>query len=363
MNIKEIAQLAGVSKTTASRAFSNPGLVKPATLQRVMAIAKQHNFKPNAMAQAVASRKSGLIGFCLYNKSQPYFGHTFFGPVLDGVVEWSKKFDYHVVLATTDKIQDTFEESFIEDSIEGAILSTFMPAKMAAIFHSRGIPVVILNDEYDSPNTGCVVDDNYGGATTMMNFLINEHGYDDIAFVSNRLSHTSNMLRYIGYLDALKGHDLKPYDCPQLPDCDLLVNVREYNHLPLTQHGYKNIPRMGKPVIISELTSQIAYKEVQPLLNSRHRPRAIFCTSDTIAVGVIHAIRDRGLRVPQDIAVTGYDDIDAATVCEPAITTIAVNREGMGTAAVELLHSYIADPSQPSRTVCVGNKLVVRQST
>lgn len=363
MTLSDIAQLAGVSKTTASRAFSNPSLVNEKTLNRVLSIAQQYNFRPNAMAQAVAYRRSGLVGFCLYNKSRPFFGHTFFGPVLDGVTEEAKALNYHVVLAITDQIQDTFEERFIEDGIEGAILSTFAPEKMVEVFRARKIPVVVVNDELEAKHTGYVIDNNYGGAKKIMTHLIEDRGYQSIAFVSNRISHTSNMLRYIGYLDALKENNLLPYSSPDLPLYDLLGRVREYNRVPLAQFGLSSIPRCGSPIILRDLSPQAAFEGVQALLNCAHLPRAIFCTADSIAVGVIKAIRARGLRVPNDIAVSGYDDIEIAGLFEPSITTISVNRNEIGRSAMKLLRTYISEPNRPSKTVCIDNRLIIREST
>lgn len=389
MTLNDIARLAGVSKATASRAFSNPSAVSESTRNRVLEIARLHNFRPNSMAQAVASRKSGLVGFCLYNKEQPFFGHTFFGPILDGVTERAKELDYHVVLAITDQMQDPFEERFIEDAIEGAILSTFMPEKMVEAFRKRNTPVVLINDELTVEHTGYILDDNYGGAKKLMAHLIDECGYRSIAFVSNRLSHSSNMLRYIGYIDALEERGIQPYSAPGLPYYDLFTtfppqerkesshygyspgimnqelysSLREYNHTMLGRYGYSEIPRRGTPVIFSGNSPQDAYENVQALLDQPELPRAIFCVSDSLAVGVVKAIKARGLRIPEDIAVCGYDDVESAYLSEPPITTISVDRAGIGHAAVDLLKSYIDQPNQPRKAIYMSNKLIVREST
>lgn len=363
MTLNDIARLAGVSKATVSRAFSNPDLVNTKTRDKVLTIARQYNFRPNAMAQAVATKKSGLIGFCIYNKSRPFFGHSFFGPILDGVTEQAKSYNYHVVLAFTDKLLDNFEESFIEDGIEGALLSTFAPIRMVEIFKTRKIPVVIINDEIQAEHTGCIVDDNYGGARKIMSHLLDQRGYRSIAFMSDRVSHPSYMLRYIGYLSALKEHGLQPYANAQLPAYDLLGKQTDYNRLPLARYGYTEIPVVGTPIIIPELTMDNAYKHTKLLLKCNPLPRAIFCTADTIAVGAIKAIHDSGLRVPEDIAVTGYDDIAVAHVCSPDLTTISVDRQSIGLSGMQLLKNYIDNPHAPSTTLTIGNTLVVRHSS
>lgn len=363
MKLSDIARLAGVSKATASRALSNPTLVNEETRSRVLEVARQHNYRPNAMAQAVASRRSGLIGFCLYNKSRPFFGHTFFAPILDGVTEQAKALNYHVVLAVTDRMQDTFEERFIEDCIEGAILTTFAPQSMVDVFRARGTPVVVINDELPTPHTGYIIDDNYGGAMKLMDHLIDQRGYRDIAIVTDRVSHPSYMMRYLGYLNALARRGMEPYFAPELPEYDLLGRIPDYNRYPLKALGLTDVPRRGSPVILTGPSSQAGYQGVQALLNCAKRPRAIFCTTDSLAIGVIQAIKDRGLKVPQDIAVCGYDDIEAAATNDPPLTTIWVDRDGIGREAMKLLKAFIDDPGRPSQTICLDNELVARQST
>lgn len=391
MTISDIARLAGVSKATVSRAFSNPSAINENTRKHVLEIARQYNFRPNSMAQAVANQKSRLVGFCLYNKTRPFFGHTFFGPVLDNVLDCAKEFDYHVVLAITNETTDLFEQRFIEDSIEGAILCSFLPERMAAAFQSRNTPIVLINDELTLPNAGYVLDDNYGGAQKLVAHLVDECGYTSIAFLGNRLSHPSNMLRYIGFVDALQARGLTPYTSDTLPqyrllnpeisqftlsshikygyihhvgDSDSTAPARsQYNTTMLARYGHSEIPRVGSPVIFGGNSPQAAYNAVQELLDQPKLPRAIFCGSDSLAVGVVKAIRDRGLRVPEDIAVTGYDDIEASFLSEPPITTISVDRAAIGRTAMTLLKEYIDGPTLPSKAVYIENQLIVRRST
>ncbi len=363
MTLNDIARLAGVSKATVSRAFSNPQLVNPKTRENVLAIARSHNFKPNAMAQAVATSKSGLIGFCLYNKSRPFFGHPFFGPILDGVSEQAKSYDYHVVLAFTDQLHDNFEESFIEDGIDGALLSTFAPQRMVEIFKARRIPVVIINDEVDADHTGCVIDDNFGGARKLMKHLIADRHYTDIAFMSERVSHPSYMMRYIGYLTSLDEYGLRPFESSYLPDYDILGSQPVYNKVQLARCGLQEIPHRGTPIILPDLSGQSAYNETMRLLKTPRLPRAIFCTTDLIAAYAIRAIQDFGLRVPEDIAIVGYDDVDIACAGVPDITTIAVDRGSIGMSAMQLLKNYIDNPLASSTTLTIGNKLIVRHSS
>ena len=90
-----------------------------------METAKALKYQPNALAQAMATKKSGIIGFLMYRKGPPFVAHTFYGPVLDGAIEAATDHGYHIVLATSDDITDTFDEHFIQDSIDGALLVSY----------------------------------------------------------------------------------------------------------------------------------------------------------------------------------------------------------------------------------------------
>ena len=203
MRMSDIAKLAGVSKSTVSRAFSCPEMLQKETLDRVMDIARMHNYHPNTMAQAIARRHFNLVGFLQLHKSRPFFEHTFYGPALDGFMERAKARGYHVVLGATTRKNDYFEEGFINDSIDGALLSSRDPNPFIRVFQNRSIPIVLIQNETGLDNIGMVSDDNYGGMMKIMTHLIEDRGYEDIAFFSNRLSHVSNMQRYFAYIDAI----------------------------------------------------------------------------------------------------------------------------------------------------------------
>ena len=362
MRLIDIAKLAGVSKSTVSRAFSRPEMLHKDTLERIMDIAQLYNYHPNTMAQAVARQRSDLVGFLLIHKSRPFFGHVFFGPALDGFTERAKVRGYHVVLGSTTKRNDNFEEDFIKDSIDGALLATFDPEHLVKVFRKRRIPVVLINDETGEDHVGCVVDDNYGGIIKIMKHLVEEKGYEDIAFFTNRLSHVCNMQRYFAYIDALKRYGLKPYTNADLPEYDLL-DYYEPNPYVLSLYRKKEIPRFGTPVIFPSTDTLTAEKFMTKLLPLRKLPRAIVCADDNIAIGVSKALQKKGIRIPQDVAITGYDDIEMASFCTPSLTTVRVDPYILGAESMDLLLKYIKDPETPSEKIRIENELIIRESS
>jgi len=168
----------------------------------VQEIAKQYNYRPNSLAQAVAVRKSGILGFCLLHKENPSFAHTFLGPVLDGALQEAQLNGYHLILSANSG-SHTFDEAFIQDAIEGVIFSSFAPAEAIRIFQSRKIPRVVINDEFDAEHVGFVLDDSYGGGKLLMEHLIRDCGRRRIAIISDRFSHTSYLLRYLFVLSSI----------------------------------------------------------------------------------------------------------------------------------------------------------------
>ena len=362
MRMSDIAKLAGVSIATASRAFSHPEKLKEDTLERVLTIARNYSYSPNTLARAIANRHTALVGFLLIHKSRPFFDHVFFGAALDGFMERAKARGYHVVLSGTTKRNDNFEEEFIKDSLAGAVLGTREPDGLIREFRKRGIPVVLINNEADSEDVSSAVDDNYGGMRKIMDHLIRERGYTDIAFFSDRVSHYCNLQRYFAYIDSLTEAGLKPYENPDLPEYDLLDHYRASQKV-MARYGLDSIKRFGTPVIFSGTDTGNAKRTLQKILPLSKLPRAIVCSDDEIAIGVIKALQEAGVRVPQDVAVTGYDDIKLSGYTTPALTTVHVDPYNIGASAMDLLQEYITDPDHPAETVFLPNELIVRESS
>ena len=362
MRMSDIAKLAGVSKSTVSRAFSRPEMLQKETLDRIMSVARMYDYHPNTMARAIARRHFNLVGFLLLHKSRPFFEHTFYGPALDGFMERAKARGFHVVLGATTRRNDYFEEGFINDSIDGALLSSRDPDPFIKVFQSRNIPVVLIQNETELENVGMVTDDDYSGTMKIMTHLIEDRGYEDIAFISCRLSHPCFMQRFFAYIDALKQHGLRPFTDPELPEYDLEDSYPS-NPAILSRYGLKEIPRFGTPIILPTAHIEDAKRSLLKLLPFRKMPRAIVCATDDIAIGACRALEQKGFRVPQDVAVTGYDDVEMASYCNPPLTTVHVDPYRLGAESMDLLCRYMEEPGFPSTRICLENELIIRESS
>ncbi len=358
----DIAKLAGVSKATASRALADSPLVRESTKRRVQEIAAQYNYQPNTLARAVASQRSGILGFCLLQQQNPSFGHTFFGPVLDGALQEAQDRGYHMIIAANTG-SHTFDEAFIKDAIEGVILSSFNPAEVMREFERRGTPRVLVNNVLEEPLASYVMDDNIGGARMITEHLLRDCGRKRIAIVSDRLSHTSYLLRYLTFSRTLEEAGLQPYANDAFR-ADDLYQGHALTYGPLAREfGLTEIPRLGTPILVASTRPEYGYQAGKRLLATGDLPDAIFATTDSIAVGLIHALLEAGVRIPEDIAIAGYDGVALSNACFPGLTTIEVDHHAIGRTAAQALLRRIEDPQLPAEILTLPNRLVIRGST
>ncbi|MDO4614911.1 MAG: LacI family DNA-binding transcriptional regulator [Lachnospiraceae bacterium] len=362
MKLDDIAIMAGVSKSTVSRALANSPKIKESTRKRIQALAAEHNYQPNSLAQAVASKHSGILGFCLLKKEHPSFGHPFFGPVLDGAIQEAQKCGYHLILAANSG-NHSFDEAFIKDAIDGVLLSSFSVESSMKEFQKRNIPQVIINDLLYSDDADFIIDENYRGGLAITNHLVHECGRKRIAVITDRLSHTSYLTRYKAYIDVLTASNAIPYSNSAFRDEDYYRDFAITSPRVLDELGLSDIPHFGTPILATGTRIEHGYICGKRLLATKDLPDAVFATADALAVGAMHAFQEAGIRIPEDIAIAGYDDVDCGRAAFPQLTTIQVNREEMGRAAVRALVERIHDPKSSSKTLYIPNKLIVRGST
>jgi DNA-binding LacI/PurR family transcriptional regulator len=175
-----------------------------------------------------------------------------------------------------------------------------------------------------------IEDDNYNGTCAIMKHLISEKGHRKIAHITERLEHPSYQIRYKAFKDMLALYEIPDlYECVSAHDTSFESGIEAMNHL----------------------------------LSYDTPPTAVFATTDTLALGAMHAAKRAGLRIPEDIAIAGYDDIEAASMSYPPLTTVRVDREYIGKTAVDALMKQIANPNEPTHRIVIKNKLVVRAST
>lgn len=304
-NIKDVAKAANVSPSTVSRVFTGKIPVNDDTRKRVLTAAESMNYQPNAFAQGLKGGRIQTIGLVI-----PNVCNLVFPAAIRGIEDTAKQNGYTVVLCNTD--EDAEKERFYIDSlrrrlIDGFIFSTARPGHEYLLeLPSEGVPVVFMIRQLGkSVNT--VTLDNEGGAFEATRYLISR-GLKRIAIINGSIDLPLYRHRYDGYRHALREAGLEE---PK----------------GMTVHGISGWDD--------------AYEAMKAMLDNSDRPDAVFATNDPKAMGVIRAIRDAGLRVPEDISVMGFDNLDFSSQLDPPLTTVAQPFYEMGVRACRRLIQLI----------------------
>lgn len=327
VDIKMVAKKAGVSPSTVSRALSGNVVVSPETKKRVLQAVKELNYQPNVLAKSLKEGRSKTIGLFL-----PNLHSLVFPAAIRGITEVAKRNGYTLVLFNTDEDLET--ETFYIDNlrrrlVDGFIFSTATEDSTHILeLKKRGYPVVLmirsLNNEIDT-----VLIDNYSGGYQATKFLL-ERGYRKIAIINGTLKLELYRERFRGYQAALA-------------EFGIALNEK------LTFHETKGW--------------EDGYRAISEILDQGEHPDAIFATSDPKALGVIKALKERGMKVPDDVAVIGYDNLDMSELMDPPLTTMAQPFYEAGTKAAERLMKLINSKRQTKPIIeKLVPQLLIRQS-
>ncbi len=329
---KDVAERAGVSRTTVSFVLNNvPGVkITEETRRRVWEAARELDYYPTSAARSLATGRAGRIGIILAEGQDPLAADAFWPGLLQGVTAAARGNGYRIIVQTAEDVpsHDVFLSLVREQEVDGLILSG--PRSDDPILPElarEGFPLVIHGHLPELPFP-CVDVDNRSGARRAVQHLISL-GHRRIGFISNApLAHMSARERLAGYRQALEENGI-PFD-PAL--------VAEANFLPET--GERAMNR---------------------LLAIAPRPTAVFAAGDVVALGAVRAIHAAQLAIPDDIALVGFDDLFFAAYVNPPMTTIHVPAYGLGwTAAIALIALIDGDAEVPS--VMLDTELIVRES-
>jgi len=315
LTIQDIARLAGVSKATVSRVLNQKPDVDPATRERILHIMEEQGFVPSIAASGLAGGRSRLLGVLLPSLTWPLVPE-----LMRGVGEVVGSTLYELILYSITDVHHEKDRSDVIDRIIGTrlvsgLLAVFPgpSAKHLAELHSRDFPVVLIDDQGVLPEgTPWLSVDNRAGAYEATRHLI-RLGHRQIAHIQGPHKYQVSHDRYQGYCDALNeaGISLDP------------ALILEGDFMPPSGRSCAN-----------------AFFD----LPARKRPTAIFAGSDYMAYGAISAAQQRGLRVPEDVAVVGFDDNPSSAHMEPALTTVRQPFYEMGRRASEILLALVDIP-------------------
>lgn len=331
ITLDDIAKMAGVSVSTVSRVFNNKidqYRIGSKTAKSILKVARELNYRPNQLARGLRLKKTHTLGLVVPDISNPFFAY-----VIRSIQKVSHSLGYSLIVCDTDENLDLEIEHIdllTSKRMDGLIV---MPVGQEYAHIERlireNIPLVLLDRCFSDLHANSVVIDNHKGACEAVEHLIS-YGHRRIAIIQG-LPHTyTNTGRVQGYKEAL------------------------------TKHG---IPVDEGLIVGSDFRKENGYIETKFLLHLENPPTAVFATSDLITLGALQAIAEEGLKIPTDISLVAFDDIDFAMSLLCPITAVAQPKETMGELAVKLLIEHIKNRKKwkPKR-IMLKSKLIVRES-
>jgi DNA-binding LacI/PurR family transcriptional regulator len=328
VTIRDVARRAGVSVATVSRYLNHNAPVSEEVAERLEQVMAELKYVPHAVARHLATRKTRVIGLLLTNMN-----NDFFAPLLNGIERVVRYNGYNLLVATyragsrndvpppigphnTDGLL-VFADSLANDDL--------------AALHESGFPIVLIHrTPPDNVKIPCVTVENKAATENLINHLILEHNKRRILFMRGPIHQEDSYWRETGYRSAL-----------------------EANGIPFDQ----------SLVLSGEFERDLAYQSLQEFLGNGKGVAfdAIFAGDDDAAVGVIAALTDHNLRVPEDIAVVGFDDLRLSAFLTPPLTTVRAPTESVGRLAAEQLFELLGKQS-PTGVTLLPTELIIRRS-
>jgi LacI family transcriptional regulator len=329
MNLEQVAKRAGVSTATVSRVLNNQDLVRGKTRAKVLKAIEELRYHPNLHARTLAGGKSKTIGVIVSNMENP-----FFFDIYQAVESDAHARGYEVVVANTDYRSEQLVASIrlmIGRRVAGlaAIVSEMEPALIDELTASS-IPVVFYDVGAPRRNITNIRVNYRRGIEKIMDYL-HGMGHRKLGFVGHHAKLAPINERIKGVLDFVRQYSSEVELHTSSSDTDTLEGGRQ---------------------------------ATRALLGSGYRPTAIICANDIMAVGALRELRERGLRVPQDVSVTGFDNIKLSEFCFPALTTVHIPRDTIGhTICRCLIPQGERSPTTVEHEIAVDPEFVVREST
>ncbi|MCZ2147629.1 MAG: LacI family transcriptional regulator [Bryobacterales bacterium] len=325
MSLQEVARRAGVSTATVSRVMNNKAVVKSATRNRVMRVVTELNYHPNLLARTLAGGRSRTLGMILSNMENPFFLDIY------RVVEaLARARGYEVVAANTGYRREQLPAilrmmigrrvaglALVVSEMDSSFLNEVKESKTPAVFYDAGAACRSVHN----------IRINYRPGIERMVDYLRDLGHRKFAFIGHHSALGPMSEREVTFVETVKRFDT---EWRTAADEDGLEGGRQ---------------------------------AARSLLQSGFQPTAIICVNDFMAVGVLRELRDRGLRVPQDVSVTGFDNIKLSEFCYPALTTVHIPRERIGRHVFAMLVPEEAKPKPTAHEMIIDPEFVLRAST
>ena len=324
--MKDIARLAQVSTSTVSHVINGSRFVSDEIREKVMRIVVELNYTPSYIARSLKVKATKTIGLLVTATNNPFFSE-----VMAGVEQYCQKNQYNLIIATTGgdakRLQQNLQ-TLIHKQVDGVLLMCGDSRFQADMELTVPLPLVVMDWWFTELNADKILENSERGGYLATKSMV-DVGHQKIGIITGNLRKSVAKNRLQGYKKALS-------------EANIVLNPDW--------------------IVESHFDFEGGIVGAQKLLALSDRPTAIFCCSDTIAIGAYQAIQNQGLRIPQDISIMGYDDIELARYLFPSLSTISQPKAELGKLAVETLLQRIQEPNENYRTLVLEPTCILRES-
>ncbi|MDD3520389.1 MAG: LacI family DNA-binding transcriptional regulator [Actinomycetota bacterium] len=329
VTLKDVAKFSGVSVPTVSRVVNKEKYVSDEVKEKVLSAIKELNYTPQWTARSLRLKRTHTIGIIIPNVSD-----YFFGSIVLAVENYFRKKNYDIILFNTSNDEDIEERAIklaISKRVEGIILATISKneKKISSLISNFGIPIVVVDNKLNIKNIDQVLSDDVGGSYKLVEHLIKQHGYKNIACISGPLEESSSFEKLRGYKKAMEDN--------MLTVDDSLIKVAYWK-------------------------KSKAFEATRELMENSHKPEAIYCMNANMLIGCLRYIIEKKIMIPEDLALVTFDDYDFVSVVYPPVTSLKRIDIEMGTIAAEILFKRIEGCEEDYRIVRIDSDLVIRNS-
>ena len=330
VTIKDLAKRLNISVSTVSRALRNTTDINAETKRAVLELARELNYEPNVMAQGLVKRKTKIIGVIV-----PVIHSNYFSQALSGMTEVASEYDYHLMFCQSN--ENAEEEikcikKLLSCHVDGLLISVSKDTRDSTELEKvkqMEIPIVMFDRTLlDFPCNKVVVDE-YEGAFRAVEHLIKK-GCKRIAHVAGPVNTSVSINRMNGYLDALSQHGLEQ-------DSNLIYRCEAFE--------------------------ENALDAIKKILRQKPLPDGIFFINDLSAIAAIKYMKKKGIRIPEDIRIAGFNDDPVSDMIEPSLTTVMQPGYDVGKLAMRMVVDEISIPRNDYQTITLRTQLIIRESS
>jgi LacI family transcriptional regulator, galactose operon repressor len=330
--VHDVARRAGVSTATVSRALSDSTKLHPDTLERVLRAIDELGYLPNGAARGLTSRRTRVFALCFPDLGDPDSDAgddalLYTDGVVRGMERAARERGYAILIGAVQDPNAVLPLAVSLASRADGIALLGQAAPASVIQRLKRLPVVVVAGRSDDDHVDQVRVDNAGGITALVRHLIDEHGHRDLRYLGGPADSPDGAERLAAFRHAVAGAGLA----------------------------------MAEP-IVGDFTQHTGHLGADMLLAAGKLPDAIVCANDQMAIGMMTRLRERGIRLPDEVAVVGFDGIDLGRHIQPALTTVRQPMQPIGAAAVTLLERRLHEPDVSTTHLRLPTRLEIRQS-